>query len=144
MWHASPGQPLWCLGVHECLAPSPSAAQQAPTQTFFTEQLGMPLTMTPNFEDYSCEVGRAPFVAGWVQIALIGRLAPASPGQQLRGGHVCAGVRAERRVGPCPACGAAGGAACRATLLCSPVCCWCAQRRRCLPAVALFLQCTAW
>jgi Beta-carotene isomerase D27-like, C-terminal len=27
-----------------------------PTQTFFTEQLGMPLTMNPNFEDYSCEM----------------------------------------------------------------------------------------
>lgn len=26
-------------------------------QSFFTEQLGMPLTMKPNFEDYSCEVG---------------------------------------------------------------------------------------
>lgn len=29
---------------------------KAPTQTFFTEQLGMPLTMTPNFDDYSCEM----------------------------------------------------------------------------------------
>ncbi|PSC68169.1 beta-carotene isomerase chloroplastic-like [Micractinium conductrix] len=27
-----------------------------PTQAFFTEQLGMPLTMTPNFDDYSCEM----------------------------------------------------------------------------------------
>lgn len=25
-----------------------------PTQTFFTEKFGIPLTMTPNFEDYSC------------------------------------------------------------------------------------------
>ncbi len=33
-----------------------------PRQAFFTEQLGMPLTMEPNFEDYSCEMvfGRAP------------------------------------------------------------------------------------
>ena len=31
-----------------------------PRQAFFTEQLGMPLTMTPNFDDYSCEVGRPP------------------------------------------------------------------------------------
>lgn len=29
---------------------------KSPTQAFFTEQLGMPLTMTPNFEDLSCEV----------------------------------------------------------------------------------------
>ncbi|GMH46052.1 hypothetical protein BSKO_14016 [Bryopsis sp. KO-2023] len=29
---------------------------KAPCQTFFTEQLGMPLTMNPNFEDYSCEM----------------------------------------------------------------------------------------
>ena len=27
-----------------------------PVQTFFTEQLGMPLTMDPNFEDYSCQM----------------------------------------------------------------------------------------
>lgn len=27
---------------------------KAPTQTFFTEQMGVPLTMEPNFEDYSC------------------------------------------------------------------------------------------
>ena len=32
------------------------------TQAFFTEQLGMPLAMEPNFEDYSCEMvfGRVP------------------------------------------------------------------------------------
>ncbi|EFN59961.1 hypothetical protein CHLNCDRAFT_133062 [Chlorella variabilis] len=29
---------------------------KSPTQAFFTEQLGMPLTMTPNFEDLSCEM----------------------------------------------------------------------------------------
>eukprot|EP00210_Caulerpa_lentillifera_P007498 g7164.t1 len=29
---------------------------KAPCQTFFTEQLGMPLTMNPNFEDLSCEM----------------------------------------------------------------------------------------
>ncbi|GAB4816265.1 hypothetical protein N2152v2_003311 [Parachlorella kessleri] len=29
---------------------------KAPTQSFFTEQLGMPVTMNPNFEDYSCEM----------------------------------------------------------------------------------------
>ena len=29
---------------------------KAPVQTFFTEELGMPLTMKPNFEDYSCEM----------------------------------------------------------------------------------------
>lgn len=27
-----------------------------PTQTFFTEKFGIPLTMTPNFEDLSCEM----------------------------------------------------------------------------------------
>lgn len=33
-----------------------------PTQTFFTEQLGMPLYMEPNFEDFSCTMifGQAP------------------------------------------------------------------------------------
>jgi hypothetical protein len=33
-----------------------------PTQTFFTEDFGIPLTMTPNFEDFSCEMvfGQAP------------------------------------------------------------------------------------
>ena len=29
---------------------------KAPTQAFFTEQLGMPLSMEPNFEDLSCKV----------------------------------------------------------------------------------------
>lgn len=29
---------------------------KAPCQSFFTDQLGMPLTMEPNFEDYSCKV----------------------------------------------------------------------------------------
>lgn len=29
---------------------------KVPTQRFFTEQLGIPLTMTPNFEDLSCEM----------------------------------------------------------------------------------------
>lgn len=27
-----------------------------PTQEFFTEELGLPLTMVPNFEDLSCEM----------------------------------------------------------------------------------------
>mgnify|MGYP001794531223 CR=1 FL=1 len=27
-----------------------------PTQTFFTEKFGIPLTMTPNFEDFSCDM----------------------------------------------------------------------------------------
>lgn len=33
-----------------------------PTQTFFTQDFGIPLTMTPNFEDYSCDMvfGQAP------------------------------------------------------------------------------------
>lgn len=29
---------------------------QIPTQTFFTETFGLPLTMKPNFEDLSCEM----------------------------------------------------------------------------------------
>ncbi len=35
---------------------------QIPTQDFFTNQFGLPLTMDPNFEDLSCEMiyGRAP------------------------------------------------------------------------------------
>jgi len=36
-----------------------------PTQTFFTEKFGIPLTMIPNFEDYSCEMvfGQVPLPA---------------------------------------------------------------------------------
>ncbi len=36
-----------------------------PTQTFFTEKFGIPLTMTPNFEDFSCEMvfGQVPLPA---------------------------------------------------------------------------------
>eukprot|EP00891_Asterochloris_glomerata_P009964 jgi/Astpho2/9964/e_gw1.00153.58.1_t len=35
---------------------------KSPVQTFFTEELGMPLTMKPNFEDFSCDMvfGQAP------------------------------------------------------------------------------------
>ncbi|MCY7337704.1 MAG: DUF4033 domain-containing protein, partial [Chamaesiphon sp.] len=29
---------------------------KVPTQVFFTEKFGIPLTMTPNFEDLSCEM----------------------------------------------------------------------------------------
>ncbi len=29
---------------------------KVPTQTFFTEKFGIPLTMTPNFEDFSCKM----------------------------------------------------------------------------------------
>ena len=37
-------------------------AMQIPTQKFFTETFGLPLTMKPNFEDLSCEMifGEAP------------------------------------------------------------------------------------
>ena len=33
-----------------------------PTQAFFTDEFGLPLTMNPNFEDLSCEMifGQAP------------------------------------------------------------------------------------
>lgn len=35
---------------------------QIPTQTFFTDEFGLPLTMNPNFEDLSCDMifGQAP------------------------------------------------------------------------------------
>ena len=35
---------------------------KVPTQTFFTEKFGIPLTMTPNFEDFSCKMifGQSP------------------------------------------------------------------------------------
>ncbi len=55
--------PGWChcVWLRRYLAESGCTAMcvnlcKAPTQEFFTTQLGMPLTMTPNFEDYSCEV----------------------------------------------------------------------------------------
>ena len=37
-----------------------------PLQTFFNEQLGMPLSMEPNFEDYSCDMvfGKRPLPRG--------------------------------------------------------------------------------
>jgi hypothetical protein len=39
-----------------------SLRTQLPTQDFFTEDFGLPLTMNPNFEDLSCEMifGQAP------------------------------------------------------------------------------------
>ena len=39
---------------------------KAPTQEFFTHALGMPLTMEPNFEDYSCQVGG--WAGGWAGV----------------------------------------------------------------------------
>lgn len=106
-----------CTG-HDRSAPGPAPPSQAPTQTFFTEQLGMPLTMTPNFDDYSCEVGTAmractsPSVLsltgchGWAERRC--RWAPWAPmllplaGWCLcggGGGHECAAGRPARR--PC-------------------------------------------
>lgn len=41
------------LAESNCVGMCVNLCQQ-PVQTFFTEQLGMPLTMEPNFEDYSC------------------------------------------------------------------------------------------
>jgi hypothetical protein len=38
-----------------CVAMCANLCQQ-PVQSFFTEQLGMPLSMQPSFEDYSCQV----------------------------------------------------------------------------------------
>ncbi|WP_199325079.1 DUF4033 domain-containing protein [Phormidium sp. FACHB-1136] len=58
-----------------------------PTQRFFTEDFGIPLTMTPNFEDFSCEMvfGQAPppleTEAAYQQPCLVQRceLAPREP-----------------------------------------------------------------
>lgn len=56
-------QQMSAVKIERCryLAESGCAAMcvnlcKAPCQSFFTEQLGMPLTMKPNFEDYSCEM----------------------------------------------------------------------------------------
>jgi len=40
----------------------PSCAQQVPTQNFFTNDFGLPLTMNPDFETLSCDMifGQAP------------------------------------------------------------------------------------
>lgn len=37
--------------MHEC-----ETCSKRPTQDFFTQELGLPLTMAPNFEDLSCEM----------------------------------------------------------------------------------------
>ena len=52
---------LMCCYACRYLAESDCAGMcvnlcKAPVQTFFTEELGMPLTMKPNFEDYSCDM----------------------------------------------------------------------------------------
>lgn len=65
-----------------------------PTQRFFTEDFGIPLTMTPNFDDFSCEMvfGQAPppldTEAVYQQPCLVQRcaLAPVDP-------HPCPKVR---------------------------------------------------
>lgn len=41
------------LAEFNCVGMCVNLCQQ-PVQTFFTQQLGMPLSMEPNFEDYSC------------------------------------------------------------------------------------------
>ncbi|MFQ3679667.1 MAG: DUF4033 domain-containing protein [Pseudanabaenaceae cyanobacterium] len=66
-----------------------------PTQQFFTEELGIPLTMTPNFVDLSCELvfGRVPppltAEAVWQQSCLDGRSSGPCP-------KVRAGCREEK------------------------------------------------
>ncbi|NJK59690.1 MAG: DUF4033 domain-containing protein [Oscillatoriales cyanobacterium SM2_1_8] len=61
-----------------------------PTQKFFAEELGIPLTMTPNFADLSCEMvfGQVPppvtEEAAWQQPCLDGRSPLPCP--QVRGG----------------------------------------------------------
>ncbi len=68
---------------------------KVPTQTYFATQLGMPLTMRPNFEDKSCE--------------LIFGMAPPSPEDDpaFRGPCLVGCARA-------PAVGAPGAPACHA------------------------------
>lgn len=56
-----------------------------PTQNFFTQEFGIPLTMTPNFEDFSCEMvfGQVPppleEEAVWHQPCLIRQCSMAKP-----------------------------------------------------------------
>jgi hypothetical protein len=59
-----------------------------PTQQFFTQDFGIPLTMTPNFEDFSCEMvfGQAPprleTEAAYHQPCLADRCATSTANQQ--------------------------------------------------------------
>ena len=50
-------QQTWCRYLAEsgCVGMCVNLCK-TPTQTFFTQELGMPLTMKPNFEDYSCDM----------------------------------------------------------------------------------------
>ncbi|KAL5122998.1 Beta-carotene isomerase D27, chloroplastic [Glycine soja] len=54
-WLVGPSENSGCIGmcVNMC---------KIPTQDFFTNEFGLPLTMTPNFEDMSCDMvyGQAP------------------------------------------------------------------------------------
>lgn len=46
-----------CSSAPALLAPAETTAcLQMPTQSFFTDDFGLPLTMKPNFEDLSCEM----------------------------------------------------------------------------------------
>jgi hypothetical protein len=58
-----PSSPACCLSITAVFChPALPSSQQLPTQEFFTEDFGLPLTMNPNFEDLSCEMifGQAP------------------------------------------------------------------------------------
>ena len=48
---------------------------KTPTQTFFTEELGMPLTMKPNFEDYSCDMVLEKRLPAWTVMKSIPKAA---------------------------------------------------------------------
>lgn len=56
---------------HPLSAPLPSRThattrgQQVPTQEFFARDMGLPLEMKPNYEDFSCQFRRAGETSGW-------------------------------------------------------------------------------
>lgn len=67
---------------------------QQPVQTFFTQQLGMPLTMEPNFEDMSC---RCEAVDNCISFQV-------PPGQDVIWGDPCAIGRGPSGAAPLPCC----------------------------------------
>ena len=55
VWHGECCNACRYLAESKCVGMCVNLCK-SPVQTFFTEELGMPLTMKPNFEDYSCEM----------------------------------------------------------------------------------------
>lgn len=70
-----------CAGmcIHMC---------KLPTQDFFTQEFGIPLTMTPNFEDYSCEM-------------VFGQVAPPLE-QEAAYNQPCLAAQGALAAAPCP------------------------------------------